>query len=219
MTIDPKIWTLPAIPIMGQLFHVPGAADIGGLTSGGAQIITPEPGGFGVLEIEPSLHTSEWLEPFASWIMSKLNGQILRVRLAPTPQIAWSQRRLNNLSQLWINDTVSNDAEAKFTTVALEGTTEVVIDLTPFGRILRPGHVIGHQFNTYLIEEIEYTGSIATASILTPLRYDIAINDVALLRPYFQGRIGNRDEVRSTYRSADNGHIQMGKIVLNEANV
>src|SRR5690606_4032507 len=125
MTITPKVWDFPTIPVEGQVFHVPGAVAEGGFTSGGAQIYSPEPGGFGVLEIEPSLHAGEWRAPFASWIMSKTNGQYFRIRLAVTPQIAWSQRRVNNIDPYWINGDTSGDAVTTFTATSLPGSSQV----------------------------------------------------------------------------------------------
>ena len=88
-----KIYQFPTFRIEAQLFHSPGAGYDGGLTSGGAQFITPEPGGFGVLEIAPAIIDTEWDAPLASWIMSKISGQIFRARLAPSPQIAYSKMR------------------------------------------------------------------------------------------------------------------------------
>lgn len=223
MTVDPKIWEFPTFPISNQLFHSPGQALAGGFTSGGAQIISPEPGGFAMLEIQPSLQVNEWAYPAASWLMSKGNGAILRVRLAPTPQVAWSNRRygasvLWDTGLLWSNNEAwEGDFSAVFAAATLEGATQVTIDLTGVGQVLQFGHVIGHGNNTYLIDEIEYDGDIATATINPPARRNIAVNDAAHLRPWFVGRIGNISEVRAAYSASDNGHVQLGKIILNEA--
>jgi hypothetical protein len=223
MTISPRIWEFPTFPISKQLFHVPGAALQGGMTSGGAQIVTPEPGGFGVLEIQPSLR-NEWDYPVVSWLMSKGNGHVMRVRLAPTPQVAWSRRRGNSTSVpwdeglLWSNqEEWEGDFSAVFASETLEGSTEVTIDLTGVGQILRVGHVIGHGNTTYGIDEIEYDGDIAAAKLTLPARRDIAVNDAAYTRPWFTGRISNLSEALATYDSDNNGNIQMGKLVLHEA--
>lgn len=218
-----RIYQFPTLPISGQLFHVPGAVLAGGLTSGGARIASPEPGGFSMLEIQTSLWVNEWEYPTASWLMSKLNGQVFRVRLAPTPQVAWSQRRQGNISVpwddelLWSNQEMwGGDFSAVYATAALEGTSEVTIDLTGAGEVLQNGHVIGHGYSCYTIDDIEYDGDIATATLSPPLRQNVAINDQAPLRPWFTGAIGNPSEVRAMYESSNNGHIQLGKIVLNE---
>ena len=223
MTITPRVWEFPTFPISKQLFHVPGGAIQGGLTAGSAQIITPEPGGFGVLEIQPALR-NEWDYPISSWLMSKGNGQVLRVRLAPTPQVAWSRRRGNSASVpwdgglLWSNQQEwEGDFAATFASAALEGSTEVTIDLTGVGQILQIGHVIGHGNSTYGIDEIEYSGTMAQVALTLPLRRDVAIGDPAYTRPWFTGRISNISEAISTYDSENNGNLQIGKLILNEA--
>jgi hypothetical protein len=223
MTITPRVREFPTFPISKQLFYVPGAAVQGGLTSGSAQIITPEPGGFGVLEIQPSLR-DEWTYPISSWLMSKGNGHIFRVRLAPTPQVAWSRRRGNAVNVSWDDGLLwSNQQEwegdfaATFASVALEGSTEVTIDLTGVGQILQMGHVIGHNYNTYGIDEIDYDGDTATAVLTLPLRRDVAVGDAAFTRPWFTGRIRNVSEALATYDAENNGSIQIGKLILDEA--
>jgi hypothetical protein len=217
MTISPKIWDVPPFPVSGQLFYVPGAVVQGGLTSGGAQIISPEPGGFSVLEITPSLQVGEWLNPLSSWLMSKTNGQILRVRFARTPQVAWSNRRMNNILPEWSVEGSEVDALVSYVSASLEGSSTVVIDLSAVGKVLRAGHVIGHGNYAYKIDEIEYDGNIATATVTPPLRQNVAVDDIVYLRPWFIGRIGNASEILASYEAGNMGHIQPGKIVLNEA--
>lgn len=224
MTITPRIREFPTFPISKQLFHVPGAATDGGLTRGGAQIITPEPGGYGVLEIQPAMR-NEWEFPISSWLMSKGNGQILRVRLAPTPQVAYSRRRGVSAvpwdtGLLWSNQQAwEGDFSARYMSAAPEGTLEVVVDMTGVGQILQVGHVLGHGNNTYLVDEISYNGNTASIVYSSPLRRDVAVNDPAHLRPWFLGRISNMQEALATYDAENNGNIQVGKLVLNEANI
>lgn len=217
--INFKVYDFPTIPISKQLFHVPGAASEGGFTTGGARMLSPEPGGRAVLELQPSLQVREWEYPFASWIMSKVNGQIMKVRLAPTPQVLphqssgvlWAGDVLWNNNQPW-----ARDAIALYASASLEGTTEIILNLSGVIGRLKPGHVIGHESNTYLIDEIEYNDDIATCVITPPLRRNISANDIALLKPYFTGTISNGSEIRSTYDASNVGHIEIGKIVFNE---
>jgi hypothetical protein len=215
MTI--KVYEFPSFRIERQLFHVPGAGYDGGLTSGGAQFITPEPGGFGVLEIAPAVIDTEWVDPAASWIMSKVNGQVFRVRLAASPQIAFSKSRHNHLDHLWVNEDMPSDAAAQvqFATSSLQGSVVVQVYMPQFGRILRPGHVIGHAYDTYLIDEVSYSGPIATLTVSPPLRRRVGAGDTALLRPWFTGRISNGAEIRAAYDNL--GHVKPGNIVLHEA--
>jgi|TARA_R100000093_G_scaffold56468_1_gene29271 hypothetical protein len=218
-----KIWQFPTFPIEKQLFRAPGSAFDGGLTSGGAQLVTPEPGGFGVLEIEPSVQLDEWDYPMSSWLMSKTNGQVFRVRLAPTPQIAFSQRRGNAMSVPWDNgepwsnqENWEGDFSAVYSAPALKGSLTVEVDLTGVGPILQQGHVIGHEFSAYGIDEIEYDGDTASITLNLPLRRAVAIGDQCPLRPWFTGRIVG-DGFKSMYEAKLGGHIKMGTILMYEA--
>lgn len=218
-----KIYQFPTFRIETQLFHTPGAGYDGGLTSGGAQFITPEPGGFSVLEIAPALIDTEWTAPLASWIMSKISGQVFRVRLAPSPQIAYSRRRGVTAvpwgnGQAWSNQqNWDGDFTARFAAAGLKGSLEIKIDLTGVGPIVAPGHVIGHDFDCYLIDEISYVGDVGTAIVTSPLNRDIAAGDNCYLRPWFTGRISNGADIRAAYNSM--GHVKPGNIVLQEARV
>lgn len=211
-----KIHQFPTFRIESQLFHVPGAGYDGGLTSGGAQFITTEPGGFSVLEIQPALSDGEWVDPAASWLMSKISGQVFRIRLSRSPQIAWSRMRIDHLDYDWSNrGGAHNDAVTKFTAPALKGAIAVSIDMAQFGRLLRPGHVIGHAFDCYKIDEIEYVGTVANITVMPPLRRDITVGDECLLTPWFTGRISNGADIRAAYNSL--GHVKLGNIILQEA--
>lgn len=216
-----KIYQFPTFRIETQLFHVPGAGYDGGLTSGGAQFITPEPGGFSVLEIKPAVIDTEWDAPLASWIMSKISGQVFRVRLAPSPQIAYSRER-GKIAVPWDNgETWSNqelwdgDFTATYAAAGLKGAVTVQFDLTGVGPIVGPGHVIGHGYESYLVDEISYVGNVATATVTPPLRRNIKVGDNCYLRPWFTGRIGNGADMRAAYNNM--GHVKPGNIILQEA--
>lgn len=216
-----KIYQFPTFRIETQLFHSPGAGFDGGLTAGGAQFITPEPGGFGVLEIAPALIDTEWDMPLASWIMSKISGQVFRVRLAPSPQVSYSRRR-GMVAVPWNNgETWSNqqnwdgDFTATFASAALKGAIAVQINLAGVSHILSPGHVIGSGYETHLIDEITYNGDVATVIVTPPFRRNIAAGDNCYLRPWFTGRISNGADIRSAYNNM--GHVKPSNIILQEA--
>jgi hypothetical protein len=216
-----KIYQFPTFRVETQLFHVPGAGYDGGLTSGGAQFITPEPGGFATLEFQTALVETEWDAPLVSWIMSKISGQVFRVRLAPSPQVAYSKTRgmvavpWDN-GQAWSNqENWDGDFTATYAAAGLKGAVTMSFDLTGVGPIVGPGHVIGHAFDSYLIDEISYVGNVATAIVTPPLRRNIAAGDNCYLRPWFTGRISNGADIRSAYNSM--GHVKPGNIVLQEA--
>lgn len=216
-----NIYQFPTFRVEKQLFHSPGSGYDGGLTSGGAQFITPEPGGFAVLEIAPTVIDTEWDAPLASWVMSKISGQVFRVRLAPSPQIAFSRQRgmvavpwSNN--QAWSNqENWDGDFTARYAAPSLKGDITMSFDLTGVGPIVLPGHVVGHESETYLIDEISYVGNVATAIVTPPLRRNITAGDNCYLRPWFTGRISNGAEIRSAYDNM--GHVKPGNIVLQEA--
>jgi hypothetical protein len=216
-----KIYQFPTFRIETQLFHTPGAGFDGGLTAGGAQFITPEPGGFAVLEMAPALIDTEWDAPLASWIMSKISGQVFRARLAPSPQVAYSKKRGMTAvpwdnGQNWSNQELwDGDFTGTYAAPALKGSVTMQFDLTGVGPIVGPGHVVGHDYDTYLIDEISYAGDVATAIVTPPLRRDIAAGDNCYLRPWFTGRISNGADIRAAYNSM--GHVKPGKIVMQEA--
>ena len=224
-----KVYDFPSFRISEQLFHVPGAAFDGGHTSGGARILSPEPGGYGFLEIRPSLQVNEWQNPLSSWLMSKINGEVFKVRLAPTPQVVGSS--VNQAGVPWDAQTIypespwsnhqnwQGDVAAFFTEEALEGTTTAVVDLSVVGQSLQPGHVIGHLATTYIVDEIEYDGNLATITVKPPWRAKISEGDNAYLRPYFTGSIANGSEIRASYRASDRGAIQLNRIVLVESRI
>ena len=216
-----KIYQFPTFRIETQLFHAPGAGYDGGLTAGGAQFITPEPGGFGGVGIQPALIDTEWSAPLASWIMSKISGQIFRVRLAPSPQVAYSRERGMTAvpwdnGQTWLNQQDwDGDFTGTYAAPALKGSLEVKFDLTGVGPIVGPGHVIGHEYSCFGIDEIEYSGNVATALLTNPLRRDVSPGDNCYLRPWFTGRISNGADIRAAYNNL--GHVKPGNIVLQEA--
>lgn len=214
-----KIYDFPSIPISKQIFYVPGAAIDGGLTTGGVQMRSPEPGGFGVLEIHPSFQTREWRTPFASWLMSKTNGEYLRVRLAPTPQIAsakWRDVNRDDLLRLGPTDP-KQEMFVRALSSALPGTTQVSVDCSMTGPILAVGHVIGHGDSaTYLIDDVQYVGLTANLTVKPPFRSAVSIGAEMPLRPHFIGVIANGNEIRATYDAENAGAIQLPKIILNE---
>ena len=215
-----RVFNFPTCPVKSQLFHVPGAANEGGYTSGAVRLLSPEPGGRSVLELQIAFQVREWDYPISSWIMSKGNGEIFRVRLAPTPQVL-SVRGADVLWQpdtLWSGDVPwDGDITVRYAAAALEGTTIVQIDMTGYSAVVRPGHVVGHAYDCYFVDEVEYNGAIATLTIKPPLRRDVAVGDSAPFRPWFTGTIGNIGDVRATYDAENVGHIQPGKIVFAES--
>lgn len=220
-----KIFNFPTCPVSKQLFHVPGAAQEGGFTVGGVRMFSPEPGGRSVLEMQISLQVREWEYPIVSWLSSKGNGEVFRVRLAPTPQVLGA-RSVGGVpwgpepGTLWSGDVPwEGDITAYFAANALEGSASVQVNMTGYGDIARPGHVFGDASTTYIIDEIEYDAdtNIATITPKPPLRRNITAGDPVYFRPFFTGTIANIAEVRQTYDAENNGHIQPGRIIFAES--
>lgn len=217
-----EILDFPTVPISKQLFHVAGAALDGGFTTGGVRILSPEPGGRSMLELQIALQVQEWDYPTASWLMSQGNGQVFRVRLAPTPQVL-SHRSANpdwRTDDIWTQpNPLNTDMVSRYSAVALEGSTQVTVDMTTHGDRLRKGHVIGHGDNCYLVDKVafNYESKQAVITVKPPLRHDIAVNDRVWFRAFFLGTINNIDEVRTTYDAENNGLIQPGRFLFSEA--
>jgi hypothetical protein len=213
MSILPTIEEFPTVPIDKQFFSVPGAVQQGGFTSGGVRISSPEPGGFGMLQIKLAFQVKEWDEPTVSWLSSKGAGEIFRVKLTKTPQIV-GKRVLkgfdNNLSNSvpWsttINSTVvtnkwsnnqfwnSSGTIANADNIALAGETKITINFDSAINYeeLKKGHLIGHLDNTYLIvrKDVDVFNKKTILTVKPPLRNDIAVDDIFYFEPYFVGEI------------------------------
>ncbi len=233
MAIVLKVWDMPTLPVRAQLFYAPGQAFEGGFTSGGVRVTSPEPGGRAYLETELALQKGEWDDPFSSWLMSKTNGDIFRVKLVATPQLVpaaamgivtpetpgvpWSAEGFYDASP-WDNSRnwSLGDTGAEVYAVGLEGSTIMQVDMTGFGPIIKHGHVIGHEDNSYVVDDIEYEDGIATITVKPPLRRDIAVGDLILFRPTFTGSISNGAELRATYEAMNVGLIQPARILFSE---
>ena len=199
-----NIHDFPTVPVSKQVFHVPGQAADGGFTSGAVRILSPEPGGRSVLQLQIALQVREWEYPESSWLMSMGNGEVFRVRLAPTPQVlsARTQDVLWDTDLPWSNlQPWEGDITASYAAVSLEVTTTVTVSMTGWGDIIRRGHVIGHGDNCYIVQKVDFdsTTNRAVVTIKPPLRKDVAVGDAVYFRPFFLGTIANVDQVVTPY--------------------
>lgn len=220
------IYDLPTLPIEEQLYYAAGEGFDGGFTAGSARFLSPEPGGRSFVEIQYAYQVGEWDTPFVSWLMSKINGQLFRYKLFPTPQlcvrsiVAGAEAKNWNNQQTWNNrkkwQQFSGYMSAREECYA--GSTRLVVNTGSFGRVLKHGHVIGHRDSAYMIDEISYNDNNNAATIMVnpPLRKTVADGDMILMRPNFVGNIINGAEIRQVYKASDVGNIQPGKIVLGE---
>lgn len=205
-----RIWDFPAsIKFSGQIFYVPGMFFDGGITAGGVRSMSPEPGGYSRLEIQNALAVAEWGAPSSSWIISKTSGQIIKVRMCLTPQVA-TARIINGKY-------VSNGITRNYAANALAGANTVFISFSGIGAMLQPGHVIGHAGDCYLVEDIVYDGSDdAEVTIIPPLRRNITAGQPVVFQPYFTGYIANGGEIVALYNSEKVGNFEMPRIIFNE---
>ena len=232
MSLSYKIYDFPLIWRGKQLFHAGGQAFEGGFTSGGARVLTPEPGGRGILNMEFAVQQNCPADPIVSWLSSMIaNGNIFRIPISFTPQLVklpdlglsgsdgeglpWAASGLSpevpwSNGQNWAYDVFAGAAST-----ALAGTVTLDLDFGTLPPVLRHGHLIGHDDVTYLVENIEYDGSIATITVNPPLRNTVARGDLITFRPKMLATARNPDSFRGLYEPAD--IIRLGSAEFVEA--
>lgn len=232
MSLSYKVYDFPPIWRGKQLFHAGGQAFDGGFTSGGARVLTPEPGGRGILNMEFTVQRNAPADPIVSWLCSMIaNGNIFRIPISFTPQIVplpdlglsasdnaglpWAAAGMTpegpwSNGQNWASDVLAETAAT-----ALAGTVMLVLDFGDLQPALRHGHLIGHDDVTYLVEDIEYDGSVATITVNPPLRNTVAQGDLVTFRPKMLAVARNPDSFRGLYEPAD--IIRLGSVEFVEA--
>lgn len=230
MTISPTVYDWPAIVPVRQLFHAGGQAFDGGFTTGGAKILSPEPGGRAFLEVEFGYQKHGATDTLISWAMSKIsNGNIFRVPVERTPQllsaadlglasdsgVPWAEEGAFS-SGPWDNDqNWAFEVGAYSSAAALEGTTSLTIDMGDLPAALRIGHVIGVGNGTHLVDDLEWDGAIASITVDPPLRADVADGDYVTFRPRMLCVAENPENFRGLYEPAD--LIKLGSVRFIEA--
>lgn len=225
MTIAVNVYDWPSIVPVAQLFHEGGQAFEGGYTSGGVRMLSPEPGGFGWLDMEFGEQDNQEPDALVSWACSAIsNGRVFRIPLARSPQFVRPVDLGISLSESgvpWNNDQPWDNGQnwaASLTVVAagaaLEGVLTFTVDMGTYLPALRPGHVISHKDVAYKIDDIEYDGQIATVTTFKPLRKAITSGDVINLRPIGTFSASNPESFRGLYRAAD--LIRLGSVRFHE---
>lgn len=232
MSLSYKVYDFPLIWRGKQLFHAGGQAFDGGFTSGGARVLTPEPGGRGILSMEFTPQQNAPADPIVSWLSTMIaNGNIFRIPISFTPQVVplpelglggkndvglpWAASGLTpevpwSNGQNWAYDVFAGAAAT-----GLAGAVVIKLDMGSLPPALRHGHLIGHEDVTYLVEDIEYDGSIATLTVNPPLRKDVAQGDLITFRPKMLAVARNPDSFRGLYEPAD--IIRLGSVEFVEA--
>lgn len=232
MSLSYKVYDWPPLIRSRQFFHSGGQAYEGGFTSGGARVLTPEPGGRGILNIEFNLQLRDMkANPIVSWVGTMIaNGNIFRIPIGCTPQLV----KLTDLGVEvvadglpWASDGMlpegpwdngqnwAFDVGAGAASTALAGTTILEIDMGELLPGLRHGHLIGHEDVTYLVEDIAYDGSVATIAVNPPLRKPVSQGEFITFRPKMLGIARNPEAFRSLYEPSN--LIRLGSVEFVEA--
>lgn len=228
--ITPAIYDWPtSVRIYNGIFFAGGEAIEAGLTSGGARNFAPEPGGRAWMEAEfRTMPHCGALD--ASWLASKSrNGAVFRIPVFNSKQLLSAadlglSEPTNGI--LWDNDQPWDtgygwqfDPGVTAVSAASEGSGSLVIDMSLFGAVLRHGHVIGHgkqgKVAAYHVDDVEYDGLVATASVSPPLRLDVEVNDFISFRPRMMATLQNPDSFRAKF--ARGKYMSPGAATFEEA--
>jgi hypothetical protein len=187
---------------------------------------TAVPGGRVQLSMEFNYwHETPDLEAI-SWLKSKLRGNLFRVPLGLTVQVArnrdlglsdWAYRAgIPFDGDVFFDEGVGFAFEPTLETIgtALEGTTTIVIDETRWPGLLRYGKWIGIGFGAYHIADLDRSGSTVTVEIEPPLRRDVAAGEFVSLRPSLICQARDASSFASMFEPAD--LIQPGSLVMTE---
>lgn len=226
MTYTPTIydWRASLVPL-NQTFRAGGQAIDGGLTSGGINVLNPEPGGRAEMVQDFAAFTSEQQNRDASWTMARiLNGAIMRVpvwwysvQLVPPEDVGGSVGDDNSLT--WSDGTTwaggvywSFNPTAPVYAPASQGTETVQIDMSAYGEVLQIGHVIGFKVDTYdfahTVMDISYDASdVATVTVSPPLRRDLTTSSEVRFRPFVMAVCSNARSVMGLYQRGR--HVQL----------
>jgi hypothetical protein len=234
MSLSPRIYDWPSLIRHRQFFHAGGQAFEGGFTSGGARVLSPEPGGRGILTIEFNFQVRDMKgNSIVSWVGTMIaNGNIFRIPICWTPQLVsladlgiapstgqggmpWEAAGAMPAGP-WANgQNWAYQVGAPSAAIALAGATVLVIDFANLPHALRHGHLIGHDDVTYLVEDIAYSGDEATITVNPPLRNAVAQGDFVSFRPTMLGTARNPDSFRGLYEPSS--MIRLGSVEFVEA--
>jgi len=228
--ISPNIYDWPAsVPFFNGVFHAGGQAHDGGFTTGGVAVLLPEPGGRAFMDVE-FRYAPKCSAAIVSWLISKVkNGTVFRVPVFNSPQLVpaadlgisiskadqskglpWSNAQSWDNGQNWDFEPVAIASAA-----SLDGTTTIHVDMGLLAKGVSHGHVIGHKDVAYVVDDITYSGSVATITITPPLRQDVVAGDLVTFRPRMRATVSNPENFRSLFERGK--FIRPGGIVFVEA--
>jgi hypothetical protein len=209
-------WRRNCAPI-DQVFRAGGTSIQAGLTTGGASVESPEPGGRFELFMNFAPFATEEANLDASWTISRiLNGNVMRIGLYNTVQlvkasaitaadvdngIPWSN------SQPWATDeNWAWSPSSPIAAAALKGASTFTANLAGVGEILKIGHVIGFYVGgfsfAHMVMDIAYDAAdVATVTVEPPLRRALTTSNTMLYRPTAMVTCRNAREVMSNFTS------------------
>ena len=232
MTYTPVIFDWPSDLLwVDQTFYAGDLPIQGGMTLGGAAIENPEPGGRGklLLRFPPQANTSSNLS--ASWALTQMqSGAVFRIAIGnPCVQLVTDAVLGINTSvgttwsagQTWANGLGwAADPSVRVTKAAAMGATQVTVNIGPFPRALKIGHVIGFfgqgVDTTHMVANIDYSlASFPVVTIKPPLRRALTTTDRLRFRPKI---LVTNPDAKSAVSAARQGRvIELGLMNMVEA--
>lgn len=226
------VWTWPIGSIVParQTFYAPGQAVSGGLTAGGVPSVTREPGGWATLDYEFSALGGAYGPRLVSWLLSAVrNWRPFTIPIVISPQLVPATEfgvaaSLEWQGLPWDNDQPWSNGEnwtfspvAKVATMALKGSTTLIVDMAILGDILRHGHVIGVGQNAYLVDDLDTSGTSAVVTVSPPLRRSAFVGDLVRFRPWMTGVCTTPETFETLFDPG--GLVRPGSIRFTEVDV
>lgn len=164
----------------------------------------------------------------ASWLMNQARGAVFRVPVFNTPQLA-KDATIEANEALYGSGIPFSTGEPfstgygfsydPFVTLVadvLAGNNTIVLDVSNHPTALKYGNVFGLGRSTYIIDEIDFEGNLATIKCRPPFRrnYTVADDDLVTLRPKMLGQIAEPNKVIEKFNAAQ--MVAVGEITLNE---
>jgi hypothetical protein len=131
-------------------------------------------------------------------LLGRLQGRTNAVRL---PLFDFYQAGVEFLGTAPFSDAATFDDNALFTTNDLEGVTvtgvqgltQLTIDFGSYGEIIQAGQIFGLADRAYIVNAIEYSGSVATVDF-SPSLHKAYTNEAVKLRPNIIARLFEDEE-------------------------
>jgi len=206
MVYVPKVFTWrPQLVPKSQLFVAGGSSTAGGLTLSGVSSETLSIGGRSSLLMSFNTLKRE-ANAAASWTYSRVrNGAVFCIpirlgdQLVPaalldpptTDGIPWANAQPWATGENWEwNPTAP-------VTAASRGAVEVTVDLSDYGQVIEPGHVVGFSDGGYrfahMVMDVEADGDDATLTLEPPLRRALTSESRLQFRPSITAMCVNPD--------------------------